>query len=133
MTGSEWKEVSENEIQVGQLVKVRLFAFSPIPRAHVLITDTRAKGLFALNPLHRQKQYANWLGKSTVQTLPHINSKGQIVWHRYQISDSVTIFEYLAEARCNGEYISPAANIELMYAPEINGNSDAKMIAIQSK
>ncbi|OCQ18318.1 hypothetical protein A7985_24220 [Pseudoalteromonas luteoviolacea] len=133
MTDGEWKDVSENEIKVGQLVKVRLSAFSPIPRTHVLITDTLPKGLVALNPLHRQKQYTNWLGESAVNTLPHINGMGQIVWHRYQVSDGVTLFEYLAEARFNGEYVSPAANIELMYTPEINGNSDAEMITIQRK
>ncbi|MCF2855870.1 hypothetical protein L1286_00175 [Pseudoalteromonas sp. SMS1] len=130
LNGSEWVDAKVSEIKVGQLIKVRLSIFSPINREHVMLSDRLAKGLVALNPAHRQKQYRQWLGNMAESDRPMIKEMEKITWHRYKLNAGRTVFEYLAEARFNGTYISPAAKVELMYAPEIFGSSGADILSL---
>ncbi|TQF67332.1 hypothetical protein [Pseudoalteromonas luteoviolacea] len=122
---NEWVTTELNEIKVGQLVKVKLVVFSPIEREHVIVIDRLPNALVAVNPIHRNKQYTHWIGERALSSQPMTEAMQKVVWHRYKLEQGHTLFEYLAEARFSGVYISPSAKVELMYTPEIYGSSGA--------
>ncbi|MCG7561379.1 alpha-2-macroglobulin family protein [Pseudoalteromonas sp. McH1-42] len=131
---NRWQPFAGQALKPGNLIKVSLEVFSAEDRAHVLLTDTLAGGLHALNPEHRYTQYKNWLQTDYADITLHLQQTKQgaqqATFYQAHLSAGTTTFEYLAQVRASGLYLAPPARAEMMYQPDIAGNSNAETISI---
>ncbi|TMP39265.1 hypothetical protein [Pseudoalteromonas rubra] len=136
-SNDKWQLFAGQAIKPGDLIKVTLEVFSADKRAHVLLTDTLPGGLRLLNPQHSHTQYKNWLKADSPDTslLMQQTSQGaqQVLWHQAYLSAGTTTFEYLAQAQASGNYLAPPASVEMMYQPEIAGDSNAQEVPISTR
>lgn len=136
-SNDKWQPIAGQAIKPGDLIKVTLEVFSADKRAHVLLTDTLPGGLRLLNPQHSHTQYKNWLKADSLDTSLFMQqtSQGaqQVLWHQAYLSAGTTTFEYLAQAQAGGNYLAPPASVEMMYQPEIAGDSNAQEVLISTR
>ncbi|AOT10728.1 hypothetical protein [Pseudoalteromonas luteoviolacea] len=131
--GENWQLTDAKNLSVGQLIKVTLTVFSPVEREHVLIKDFLPSGALVLDPTLKKQTYWRWLEKRGIQAIAvSIDQSGQTLasWHKYKLAPGTTQFEYLAEVRYQGEFLAPAATAEMMYIPDIRGQTAAHNVTI---
>ncbi|KZN60148.1 hypothetical protein N473_24530 [Pseudoalteromonas luteoviolacea CPMOR-1] len=131
--GNNWQPVNEDKLSVGQLIKVTLTVFSPIEREHVLIKDFLPSGLLILDPSLKNQTYWRWLKQKNTQAVTVLlgqDGRTLASWHKYKLPAGTTQFEYLAEVRYSGEFLTPSATVEMMYHPDIGGKTGANSVTI---
>ncbi|MDC7223485.1 MAG: alpha-2-macroglobulin family protein [Spirochaetales bacterium] len=133
----EGKSLEGKEIPLGSLVQVKLKIDLPSDRHYVALDDKLPAGLEPLNS-----------ALSTTETvsrgeLSKEEQKGLSVLSYSELRDSRVLFfademlagtyeySYVARATTPGRFLRPAARVEAMYEPEINGLTEMDFVEIR--
>lgn len=113
---TQWQQLFNDDLHVGDIVKVVLSIDLPVDRAHIALTDRLAGGLEAVNP--RLAGQLNLLADEPAQI-----QRGYVRWYPEHLSKGRHQFVYYAKVRYPGRYTAPPAKIEAMYNSDVWGRS----------
>jgi len=123
--GEQLKAVSsENQLQVGEKVRVRIELRTDRNLEYVHMKDMRAAGFEPINVLSRYR-YQDGLGyyQATKDAATHF-------FFDY-IPKGTYVFEYDLRVQHQGEFSNGIATIQCMYAPEFTSHSDGIKVSVK--
>lgn len=101
---------------------------------YAVITDELPAGMVPVNPGFNNEQYGVVSSQTSYFTSPDVLgmdiTQNGAVLSLYQLTPGRHVFTYRARIVSSGTFSVPPATVSLMYAPEINGRSDAQTFTI---
>ncbi|MGB3143763.1 MAG: MG2 domain-containing protein [Maribacter sp.] len=126
-TGEVISEITEkSNLQVGDLVKVRIELRANRPMEFVHMKDMRAAGFEPINVISRYK-WQDGLGYYEATKDASTN-----FFFDY-VPKGVFVFEYDVRVNNAGEFSNGITTIQSMYAPEFSSHSEGKRILVESE
>ena len=94
-----------------------------------VIEDQLPSGLIPVNPRFKSEQYGEI---DYFSPFPEITENGAIL-SLYKLKAGEQVYTYKARAVSSGDFFAPPARVSLMYAPEINGQTEVQKIKIEEE
>ena len=123
-SGPTLVEISDNALEVGDELVVRIELKTDRDMEYVHMKDQRGSGTEPVNVLSRYR-YQDGLGyyESTKDTASH--------FYIDYLPKGTYVFEYSTRIVHKGKYQTGIANIQSMYAPEFNSHSESFMLKVK--
>lgn len=127
----QWEEITQQSIQIGELVKTTITINSPKDREHIAISDSIAGGFEAINPALGNQHYINDLGRNWVNNNRIEIRNGKAYWYLRHLSKGSHDISYYSRVRFSGEFKVAPAKVEAMYRTDVLSNTDANIIIVE--
>jgi len=120
----------DSHLMVGDTVTVKFIVGGLNTEEYYgVIEDQLPSGLIPVNPIFKSEQYGQI---DYFAPFPEITENGAVL-SLFKLKAGEQVYTYKARVVNSGDFFAPPAVVSLMYAPEINGQTEAQIINIEEE